>query len=1192
MTGRHQPGSTPRQRTAEPAWAPLVVTDEHGRPRGLGIPADRQGTVVTAYETVAGLTAPVLRLPGGTTRRLGPEAVQALPDLGLALLHTAHLGGLPGAVPPITWSTDGCPVTVLHHATPDAEPTRLHGVVVGRCTAVQPTGAGGFRTVAGALLLRLPPSVPAPEPGAPVLDAATGAVLGLLAPTLRGDRPDTVAAAPLVPGLPPDVLLRNAECAPAFGPALNLGGVLRLTARQLDAATAGPGRITTLAADRVERPDGLTGEEPCHPVTVLTGTAGSGRSTELAALAVRRATGPRPLPTLWLRGADLRPADDGLADAVARALAAAADALGVPVPDPAAAARLCAAAGRPLLVLLDAPEEALAEPSAAWQAHTAHWLAEHRARLLLACRPESRAAALGPALLLGPLPAAAAVRVAHRLGADPALLAPADAAHPQALRAAGDLRAAGVTGRPGGRGELYAAHLDLRCLRIARRITTADDRRPGAHRRGAPPPARAESTARLRRTAVVVAGRVHEAARLLLGAGHGGLTAEEFERLFPTAGGWGPAVLAEGLFVRAGEGFRPSAEDPADWLQGRHLDLDQALRMLVDGGSPAAGVPAAREPRRQSADPKPADPRPAGAQPPQAPAAEATAVPPKDAEAEDAEPPGEPESAPRSTAPAAPEKPAAPAAPAAPDAPEPAGHGVPRHRLGPVAAALRQVAETRGAEAMDLWLNRLRLALEADRPGDESAWWAARLLAAVLPAVPVPAAHRPLLERLTRHPAFPPAWWAALRLAPADRMALLRLLVRTDPANGPYHAAVRERLTADPATVQPLLCAWFSDAAPLADGSGATVADLAHDLLFTHRSLALDELTEALVDVAHPRADALLARLAVDEPSALCRAVDRWSHDPRPERHVAAAVHALRTAPQADPAGAALLRFTALTLLAREDEPALHGAALALLLRDPASRSDHLPRALAAYAADDPFLGAAELAPALEDHPDEIVAAVGRRLEEPAAPFADGLRLLAGARDAATARRGVLLAARQLREHPERAGRLAAHLEVLLEAGHDAGPLVAEVVAAPATVRKVFAPVLAIASADPARDALLDALLDAERDPAVLAAVLERFADGCALSTPERAREVVRRLAEHWPDADAELVRAAGHAAAFARVLADWPDTAPPPPKGPLTERLRELAAEGRDPQYAAAEAERDAHGAADGPRESGRARA
>ncbi|GAA3042433.1 hypothetical protein GCM10020000_21780 [Streptomyces olivoverticillatus] len=105
-----------------------------------------------------------------------------------------------------------------------------------------------------------------------------------------------------------------------------------------------------------------------------------------------------------------------------------------------------------------------------------------------------------------------------------------------------------------------------------------------------------------------------------------------------------------------------------------------------------------------------------------------------------------------------------------------------------------------------------------------------------------------------------------------------------------------------PCAAQPLLCRWFSDerllqTVPDVRRVRPTVAAAAQALLHTHRRRAIDDLAEALVDAAHPRADELLAALAEDEPSALCRAVDRWAHDDRVERHVAAAAYGLKTAP-------------------------------------------------------------------------------------------------------------------------------------------------------------------------------------------------------------------------------------------------------------------------------------------------------
>lgn len=380
-------------------------------------------------------------------------------------------------------------------------------------------------------------------------------------------------------------------------------------------------------------------------------------------------------------------------------------------------------------------------------------------------------------------------------------------------------------------------------------------------------------------------------------------------------------------------------------------------------------------------------------------------------------------------------------------------------------AALRQSVRPPGAGAAHARLHRLRLALESAEPGSETDWWAGRLLAAVLPSCPEPSEHRALLELLAdragRDGRFGPAFWAALPLAPADRLPLLRRLVRADGPGRPFCAVVAELLTAAPRTVVPLLCAWFEDTEPC-------VAELAEELLFGHRRLALDDLTEALVAAAHPRADALLGRLAAEEPSALCRAVDRWSHDPRPERHVAAAVHALRTAPYATGPGRQLLRYTAHTLLAREDEPALHGAALALLVRDPATRAGQLAEALAAYRADDPFVTAEVLAPALADRPEPVLTAFRERLAGPGGRPGAALRVLAGAGDTAVARQGMLLVAGLLREQPERAGLLADYLDRLLELDRDVRPLLAEVITAPPAARRALA-VLLTAPGDPRR---------------------------------------------------------------------------------------------------------------------------
>ncbi|OSC55299.1 hypothetical protein B5180_40215, partial [Streptomyces sp. BF-3] len=69
-----------------------------------------------------------------------------------------------------------------------------------------------------------------------------------------------------------------------------------------------------------------------------------------------------------------------------------------------------------------------------------------------------------------------------------------------------------------------------------------------------------------------------------------------------------------------------------------------------------------------------------------------------------------------------------------------------------------------------------------------------------------------------------------------------------------------------------------------------TVAAAAQALLYARRELDLDGLTDALIATPHTRAGELLAALAEDEPTALCRAVERWARDAdRPARRSAAA---------------------------------------------------------------------------------------------------------------------------------------------------------------------------------------------------------------------------------------------------------------------------------------------------------------
>ncbi len=294
---------------------------------------------------------------------------------------------------------------------------------------------------------------------------------------------------------------------------------------------------------------------------------------------------------------------------------------------------------------------------------------------------------------------------------------------------------------------------------------------------------------------------------------------------------------------------------------------------------------------------------------------------------------------------------------------------MPHHRIGPVVQALLLLARQHGAPELAVKLEELTAALDAD----PDSWWAAHLLAEVLLRVPDATPYDTVLRfladqlvaRRRQHLAVPrefePHFWTALSLPHSQRFELLRRLVLADDAPQHTPAAPRfldtaaELLAAEPAVVQPLLARWFDDERPLPATPEATVATAAQALLHTHRRRGLDELTEVLVGCAHGRADELLGVLAEEEPSAVCRAVDRWAHDERPARRVAAVAYGLRAAPHVrTEADRELLRYAAEFLLGRSADSTLHGGALALLVRDPHTRAHHLPQALRHFAAGDP----------------------------------------------------------------------------------------------------------------------------------------------------------------------------------------------------------------------------------------------
>ncbi|WP_371606100.1 serine protease [Streptomyces sp. NBC_01213] len=1128
------------------------ICDQAGRPRGTGFVADDRGTVVTSHQAVARSPHLTLHTADGRSRVIDPDDITALPALGLALLRTGGPGILGVEPLPIAVREEidtGTYVRIAAHGWREAR-------VLGTTPATYSEG-GREHAVDGALELALGTDgrdalrSGGAAVGGPVTDPRTGAVLGVLSTALSAGRETAGLAVPLAlqdaPGPLVEVLGRNASAVPGFGRDLNLAGALQLTATSLGQADGRP-----CDPEAVERPqvgaEFTAFETGTGPVLGLVGAPGSGRTTELAALAARRARGPVPALTLWLRGADLLADDTSVADAMTRTLQrsgrilTAAGARGdMETATPERVARLAAASGKALLVVVDGPEEMpplLAHRFAGWAGATAAWLQAHEVRLLVACRPEHwetagalypadalhrperPARGLPPAVRLGDLTAEQAERAWERYGIPPGAIEPGHDRHPLTLRLLAEVRAAlppDVPGRPGTE-EVFAAHLDLSCVRIAVRI-------------GAQAEPALRGTA-VRRLAAKVAGQVHEAARRCLGPGQGELDRASFEEIFPWRTGWASAVLTEGLLVPAGAGYRFAHEELGDWVQGAHLDLDAALYSLV---------------HRWHADGEPV-----------------------------------PEPGPQ-------------------DAAEPRNLPVPRHRTGPVLQAMLLLERRQGHAALahrmaDLIEAMDRLASGTGERLTDAAWWAARLLRESLLRVPDARPFlgvlRVLAGRITRrslsgggpgalgpYAEFGPWFWRRLRLAEEDRTDLLRRLLPADGApradgGERYLDAVARRLAAHPEAVQPLLCRWFTDESPLPAEEGVpmrlTVAAAAQALLYAGRDLAVDDLTEALVDTPHPRAAELLATLAEDEPAALCGALDRWARDEdRPARRAAAAVHLpLVAAHTLHDSDRALLRRTALTLLARPDDAVLHAQALTVLVRDPATGGRYLPQALRVFAAGDPRLPVTLLTDVFPEYPEPVLAALRARLSLPG-EAADGvLRDLAALDTPALALHapGLVRCFIDSRPGPDAAAQAASYVDLRLEHGPAARALLLPLMTgllrdhpAPPPVRSAFARVLAAPgtpASRPLRAELLEVLLDFEqdtgRDPEVLDALLRAAAAGSRRRPEARTRALVHRTgtllartvegAERFDRGLAELARDnPGFAALVSRWLAEAP---------------------------------------------------
>ncbi|MFJ3879649.1 serine protease [Streptomyces sp. NPDC090077] len=1174
----------------------VTIRDRDGIPRGSGFVADHRGTVITSCAAVAGVAGLVLHAPGAEERARPAEAddVTVLPELGLALVRSAGLEVPPlpvamcEAIPPGTYVR--LPARGWRQARVLGAGAEVTHTAAGR-PHVLPAAVELAIGTAGRDALRLGGEVC----GGPVLDAATGAVLAVLGTALAAEHRSGSFAVPLraaaasAPGGPlAELLERNSATVPGYGADLNLAGALELTGTTLGSAFP-PATAAEPAPDPVPRP-GITAGLAAFTagtdlVLGLVGAPGTGRTTALAALAADRARGARPAPTLWLRGADLRDGDASLADAVTRALTAAGRILtagpaaagsapgpaapGSAVPGPSGhgpsgrgpeparpgqavdtdptgrtpaepgepgpfrsgtsgagaadpgwsgpgpvgpagsgsapvgsalagtpggpgtegegvgerVARLAGDAGRALLVVLDAPEEMpprLAQRLAPWTTSTAAWLCRTGARLVVAARPEywERAGELYPPELLH-TPA----RAARRL--PPAL--PVGDLTPQE---AGEARAR--LGIPDGAvREADARHpLTLRLL-AGIRAAEVTAGRPGRDEVFA---------AHLDLVALRVAVRIAAAAGAGRGPGAGpgagpasgaGVHGPGVRRLAARVAGRVHEAARRCLGPGRGQLDRAAFEELFPWRTG------WASAVLTEGLLVPAG-PGYRFAHEELSD---------------------------WLQAGHLDVPGALDGLVH-------------------HGPADAGPPVPRHRIGPVLEALRRLppAEARGRlDGLVAALNAF--AEQAGQAGQDPGpvhpdrvWWASRLLRATLLGAADATPYLPVLHALAEHVArsgsaeFGGWFWNRLRLPECDRLDLLRRLL---PSDHHYLEAAGRRLARAPRLVLPLVCAWFTDERRLRGRPGATVATAAQALLHTHRGLAVDDLTEALVGAAHPRADELLAVLAEDEPSALCRAVGRWAHDERPERRVAAAAYGLATAPHVrTPADRELLRHAAQALLDRPGDTGLHGPALGMLLRDPQARARYLPDALACFG--DPAGGSRLPAsalvaalPVLPD-PDAVFAALRAR--------ADGevIRALAALTTPGLARRAGDLVRDHLGRRPEDAPHAAAFVDRRLDQGPAAGPVLRPLVlallrGAPPQVRAELAGVLAAPGAEssyPLRAELADVLLREESDAAVLGAFLAGLAAGSCRRPEARTRELLRRTGR-------QLLRAPGGPAVF-----------------------------------------------------------
>jgi hypothetical protein len=376
----------------------VAVVAEDGQVVGTGFAIDSQGTVLTCHHVVDGLGSIRLLGKNGTIHAVNRGDVVLAPEVDLALIRVPGLNREPL---PLAADSDGAAqywTKGFHRIGDEVRGSfPVQGSIIGR-TPISYSVRTDYRF--DVVLVLRDDVIEAGLSGAPVLDPATGVVIGVVS---AGDQhglpsgfaiPIELAAAHHA--LAHDIAA-NRRTVPAYGRYLNAPAARRLCADVTNS------EIQTLASmrglDLTQRVARTYVEAALRSflasdaqIFALVGPSGVGKSTELAAFAQRS-----PHQMLMLRGSSMRPEWTGLGQAIEVTLAKKSGHVLPEAADRAIARALPPGSG--LVVVLDGINEAPLTATAfeEWAVSARSWLDETSARLVLSCRPELWDDILGPA---------------------------------------------------------------------------------------------------------------------------------------------------------------------------------------------------------------------------------------------------------------------------------------------------------------------------------------------------------------------------------------------------------------------------------------------------------------------------------------------------------------------------------------------------------------------------------------------------------------------------------------------------------------------------------------------------------------------------------------------------------------------------------------------------------------------------